>query len=106
MGWEQRRLIFFDQAHGNWKFPGQGWNSCQSGDNARSLTIRQPGSSKETFFFFSLFRAAPVAYGSSAVRGLIRAAAAGLHHSHGNAGSELHVRHNAAAYSNVGSLTH
>ena len=32
-----------------------------------------------TFFFF-LFRAAPVAYGSFQVRGPIRAAAAGLHH--------------------------
>ena len=33
---------------------------------------------------FFLFRAAPVAYGSSWARGWIRAAAAGLHHNHGN----------------------
>ena len=40
------------------------------------------------FFFFCLFRAAPVAYGSSQVSGQIRAASAGLHHSHGNARSK------------------
>ena len=38
--------------------------------------------------FFGLFRATPVAYGSSQARGGIRAAAAGLHHSHSNVGSE------------------
>ena len=37
---------------------------------------------------FSFFRAAPVAYGSSRARSQIRAAAAGLHHSHSDAGSE------------------
>ena len=42
--------------------------------------------------FFCLFRATPAAYGSSKARGLIRAVAAGLHHSHGNARSELHLR--------------
>ena len=42
------------------------------------------------FFSLSLclFSAAPVAYGSSQARGQIRAIAAGLHHSHGNVGSE------------------
>ena len=39
-------------------------------------------------FFFLLFRAALVAYGSSLASGQIRAAAAGLHHSHSNAGPE------------------
>ena len=39
------------------------------------------------FFFFLLFRATPAAYGCSQARGLIRAAAAGLHHSHSNVGS-------------------
>ena len=33
--------------------------------------------------------AAPAAYGGSQARGPIGAAAAGLHHSHSNAGSEL-----------------
>ena len=35
-----------------------------------------------------LFRAVPVAYGSSQASGWIRAVAAGLRHSHSNAGSE------------------
>ena len=34
------------------------------------------------FFFFCLFRAAPVACGGSQARGLIQATAAGLHQSH------------------------
>ena len=41
------------------------------------------------FLFFS--RAIPMAYGGSQARGLIRAVAAGLHHSHSNARSELHL---------------
>ena len=41
--------------------------------------------------FVLLFRAACVAYGSSWVRGQIRAAATSLQHSHGNAGSTLHL---------------
>ena len=36
-----------------------------------------------------LFRAAPAAYGSSQTRGRIGAIAAGLHHRHSNAESEL-----------------
>ena len=40
------------------------------------------------FFFFLLFRATPMAYGSSQARGQIRATAAGLCHSHSNAGSK------------------
>ena len=42
------------------------------------------------FFLFSflLFRAAPEAYGASQARGLIRATAASLYHSHSNSGSE------------------
>ena len=43
-------------------------------------------------FFFSFFRAAPVAYGDSQARGQIRAVAAGLHYSHSSMGSELHLR--------------
>ena len=38
-------------------------------------------------FVFCPFRAAPTAYGRSQPRGLIGAVAAGLHHSHSNAGS-------------------
>ena len=39
-----------------------------------------------------LFRAALLAYGGSQARGVVRAAAAGLCHSHSNARSELHLR--------------
>ena len=42
-------------------------------------------------FFFCLFRAESMAYGSSQGRGQIRAAAAGLHHSHRNTGSEPYL---------------
>ena len=41
------------------------------------------------FVFFDFSRAAPTAYGGSQARGLIRAVAAGLHHSH--ATSEPHL---------------
>ena len=45
--------------------------------------------SSNILFFFSFFlRATLAAYGSSQARGLIRAIAAGLHHSHSNTGSE------------------
>ena len=44
------------------------------------------------FCLFAISRAAPVAYGDSQARGLSRAVAASLHHSHGNAGSEPSLR--------------
>ena len=43
-------------------------------------------------FVFSLFRAAPMAYGSSKAGVLIRAAAASLHHSHSHTGSKSCLR--------------
>ena len=43
-------------------------------------------------FFFCLFRAIPVAYGSSQVRGQIEAVATSLCHSHSNTGSQLHLQ--------------
>ena len=43
-------------------------------------------------FIFLLFRAALKACGGSQARGLIGATAAGLHHSHSNARTELHLR--------------
>ena len=43
------------------------------------------------FVCLLLFRATPVAYGGSQARGLVRATAAGLHHSHSNTRSELHL---------------
>ena len=45
----------------------------------------------EYFFFFSFFRDTPAAFGRSQTRGLIRATAAGLYHSHSNMGFELHL---------------
>ena len=44
------------------------------------------------FFFFGLFMATGVAYGRSQARGQIRVPPAGLHHSHSNVGSELHLK--------------
>ena len=44
------------------------------------------------FVFFSFFWAPPEAYGGSQARGLIGAAAAGLHQSHSNSGSEPCLR--------------
>ena len=43
-------------------------------------------------FYFCLFRATPVAHGSSQARSQIGAVAAGLHHSHSNARSEPCLR--------------
>ena len=42
--------------------------------------------------YLLFFRAASTAYGSSQARGHIGAVAAGLHHSHSNAGSEPRLR--------------
>jgi len=50
---------------------------------------------KKNFLFFLLFafsRAAPVAYGGSQARGLIRAVAVSLHQSHSNSGSQPRLR--------------
>ena len=44
------------------------------------------------FFFFFFFRAAPTAHGGSQARGLSRATAASLHHSHSNEGPEPGLR--------------
>ena len=44
---------------------------------------------KYEFFFFAIFWAAPMAYGSFQARGLIGAVATGLRQNHSNAGSEL-----------------
>ena len=46
----------------------------------------------ETLSLFFFFRATPMAYGGSQTRGLMGAAAAGLHHSHSNMGSEPRLR--------------
>ena len=46
-------------------------------------------------FFSFLLRDAPMAYGSSQARDQIGVTAAGLHHSHSNAGSKLHLHHSS-----------
>ena len=53
---------------------------------------RESSQSSLSFFLFCLFRAAPAAYGGFQARGLIRAIAAGLHHSHSHTRSEPHLR--------------
>ena len=51
--------------------------------------------------------AVPMAYGGFQARGPIGAAVAGLHHSHSNAWSELHLRPAyTTAHGNTGSLIH
>jgi len=62
------------------------------------MSARQPlarelrGGSPLLFFFFFLFRATPLAYGSSQARGWIGAAAASLCHKHSNTRSKLHLQ--------------
>ena len=46
---------------------------------------------KNSIFVFFNFRDAPAAHGGSQARGQIGAVAAGLHHSHSNARSDLHL---------------
>ena len=57
-------------------------------------------------FFFCLFRTAPTAYERSLGRSQIEAVAAGLHHSHINAGWEPCVQPTPQPTDNARSLTH
>ena len=57
-------------------------------------------------FFFCLFRATPVAYAGSQVRGLIGAFAAGLGQSHSNAWSKPHMGPTTTVHGNTIFLTH
>ena len=54
--------------------------------------LREDYPSLNNLLFFYLFRAAPTAQGGSQARSLIGAAAAGLHHSHSHARSELRLQ--------------
>ena len=63
--------------------------------NGTGCLQKEPGTLERVFTFlgfFWLFRAALAAYGGSQARGRIGTTAAGLHHSHSNAGSEPHLR--------------
>ena len=101
-------FFFFGHAHSMWKFQGQGSNPCHSGhlsqssDTTRSLAH---WATRELYLVtfevlqlqvfclcFCFLWLHPAAYRSSQARGQIGAAAAGLHHSHGNARSEPHLQ--------------
>ena len=99
-------LFFFARAHSLQRFLGQGSNPCHTavtrataGTTPLPNLLRHQGGNSSVcvgflffgVFFFLLFRAAPEAYGGSQARGLLGAVAAGLHHSHSNAGSEPHL---------------
>ena len=62
--------------------------------------------SAHQFFFFLFFRATPTAYGSFWARGVIGAAAVGLHHSYSKGGIQAESVTYATAHSNARSLTH
>ena len=76
--------MFWDQESN----PRHSNDLSHSRDNTGSLT-RYTTRELPDHSLFLLFRATPVAYGSSQARGPTGAAAAGLHHSHSNMGSEL-----------------
>ena len=65
---------------------------CSYLEKSSQETALPRTSDKHLLLPFLLFRATLVAHGGSQARGLIRAMAAGLHHSHSRAGSELHLR--------------
>ena len=70
LGWGSNLHLYSDPSHCS-----QILNSLHHSKNASSMLC-----------FCLLFRATPVAYGGSQVRGQIRATATGLHHSHSNTG--------------------
>ena len=54
--------------------------------------LKPPSDSFPLWIYMYILTAASVAYGGSRARVQIGAVAFGLHHSHSNAGSELHLR--------------
>ena len=66
-----------------------------------TFSARTPRVWLPIFFSFLLFSVAPEAYGSSQARGRFGAIAAGLHHSHSNAGSEPSLRPTTIAHRNT-----
>ena len=61
------------------------WSHIKGAGRTNSMSLGFSPLSVPRITFFGLFRAAPTAYGSSQPRGQIRAAAAGLCHSHSHA---------------------
>ena len=64
------------------------WTGLHKCLESQCLQGQAPSFSFFFFFLFFIFRATPGACGSSQARSLIRAIAAGLHHSHSNAKSK------------------
>ena len=73
-----KRLIYKIETNSQISKPSYGYHRWHCWGEGRTGSI---GITYTHLFFFSLFRATPVAYGGSYTRGQIRAAAAGLHHS-------------------------
>ena len=95
-------FLVFCHALTTWKFPGARDRTCTTAtrhcsDNGRSLfQFLIPPShmgtpTPATSFFLSFLMAAPSAYGSSQVRGWIRAAAASLCHSHSHSNARFEL---------------
>ena len=72
------------------EIPHSNHSSVGTGTIPLNSALYSPGISILLFFSFFLFTTAPAAYERSQARGQIGAAAAGLHHSHSNMGSEPH----------------
>ena len=88
-----------------WRLPGQLLSTCEpictqnlpclshwSVTMPKSLFLHPDFGFLFCFVLFLLFRASSQAYGASQARGLIRATAAGLYHSHSNTGSKPRPR--------------
>ena len=71
-----------------------------------TVHIAYLGTWRPIFFFFVFFKSTSIAYGSSHAKGLIRAAAAGLYHSHRNTRSEFTSVTYTTAHGNARSFTH
>ena len=103
-------FVFYVCICGIWKLLGQGSNPHSHRDNAGSFLPHSRKSQSQFLncikhlfnrillyenildFFFFLFRAAPIAYGSSQAKGPIRARAAHQSHSHSNTGCKPHLQ--------------
>ena len=94
--------LCFGKPHRTGKDPGKGNTAAGWGYQLVIASQTDEGppiwrAGRDTHLFlllllFFFFRAAPAAYGSSQAEDLIGAAAAGLHHSHSNMGSEPHLQ--------------
>ena len=79
----QVEFLLFQRKFCRKKKKVKGWN-CPMSLKHYSLFLH-------LFIYFLLFMATTVAYRGSQAKGPVGAAATGLHHSHSNTGSELHL---------------